>query len=88
MSDQRPIGFTTIAVTSTANKAFHCSELTFINKGSTTVVLDDCFPLAPNESITYPAWPNEINHTIYSIVFPRGVNGNLLIAICKIYMKE
>lgn len=82
-SSKKSIGYTHIPVTGTTNKAFHCNRLTFINKGTIDVTIGDNFILSPGQSITYPAWPGEVNDTIYSITFPRKVNGGLLIAVCK-----
>ncbi len=81
------IGFTHVTVTTNQNKSFDCNRLTFINKGtqSCTITTSSDLVLDPGQSITYPAWPGEINRTIYSFTFPRDVNGCLIVAVCKNY---
>jgi hypothetical protein len=83
MTPQPSIGYTHIPVTTNTNKAFNCNRLTLINKGTIDATIDGKFVLSPGQSITYPAWPGEVNRTVYNITFQSGVNGALVIAICK-----
>ncbi len=79
------IGYIHVPVTATCNKSFNCNRLTFVNTGTQPMTIDGSFILVPGASITYPAWPHEINRTVYALTFPAGVNGCLVIAICKNY---
>jgi hypothetical protein len=80
------IGFTHISITDSYHAAFHCNELTLINKGTVDANISGFFVLAAGQSITYHAWPHERNDTIYDITPAQsGVNGFLIIAVCKNY---
>jgi hypothetical protein len=84
----RKVGFAHIPITQDAHKAFDCNELTFVNTGTVNVTIANVLVLTPGQAVTYPCFhPEDLNCTIYDIVFPRPyANGQLVVAICKNYM--
>lgn len=70
----------------TANIGSECNEITFINNGTTPLVVANV-PLQPNQSLRISGNRNEIDTTQYQIAFATPVNvGNQLIVIRKMYI--
>ena len=70
----------------TANIGSECNEITFINGGTTNLVIADV-PLGPNQSLRITGNRGEIDTTQYNLAFATPVNtGNLLIVIRKLYI--
>jgi hypothetical protein len=70
----------------TANIASDCNEITFINGGTTALVVAD-IPLQPNQSLRISGNRGEIDTTQYQLSFTTPVNtGNLLFVIRKLYI--
>jgi hypothetical protein len=70
----------------TANIGSQCNEITFINGGTTNLVIADV-PLGPNQSLRITGNRGEIDTTQYNLAFATPVNtGNLLIVIRKLYI--
>jgi hypothetical protein len=70
----------------TANIGSDCNEITFINGGTTALVIADV-PLQPNQSLRISGNRGEIDTTQYQLAFTTPVNtGNLLIVIRKLYI--
>ena len=70
----------------TANIGSECNEITFINGGTTALVIADV-PLQPNQSLRISGNRGEIDTTQYQLAFATPVNtGNLLIVIRKLYI--
>lgn len=86
MSARKNIGYTHVPVTQNGGRRFeNANRITLINKGTQVCTIGGCFVLSPGQSITYPAWPDEVNNGVFDFVFPAGVNGCLVIAVCKNY---
>ena len=70
----------------TANIGSDCNEITFINGGTTALIIADV-PLQPNQSLRISGNRGEIDTTQYQLAFATPVNtGNLLIVIRKLYI--
>jgi len=70
----------------TANIGSECNEITFINGGTTNLVIADV-PLSPNQSLRISGNRGEIDTTQYNLTFATPINtGNLLIVIRKLYI--
>jgi hypothetical protein len=70
----------------TANIGSECNEITFINGGTTALVVAD-IPLQPNQSLRISGNRGEIDTTQYQLSFTTPVNtGNLLFVIRKLYI--
>ena len=70
----------------TANIGSDCNEITFINSGTTALVIADV-PLQPNQSLRISGNRGEIDTTQYQLAFATPINtGNLLIVIRKLYI--
>lgn len=70
----------------TANIGSECNEITFINGGTTALVIADV-PLQPNQSLRITGNRGEIDTTQYQLAFATPINtGNLLIVIRKLYI--
>jgi hypothetical protein len=70
----------------TANIGSECNEITFINSGTTALVVADV-PLQPNQSLRISGNRGEIDTTQYQISFATPINvGNQLIVIRKLYI--
>lgn len=69
----------------TANIGSECNEITFINGGTTALVIADV-PLQPNQSLRITGNRGEIDTTQYQLSFATPINtGNQLIVIRKLY---
>jgi hypothetical protein len=70
----------------TANIGSDCNEITFINGGTTALVVAD-IPLQPNQSLRISGNRGEIDTTQYQLAFTTPVNtGNLLFVLRKLYI--
>jgi len=70
----------------TANIGSECNEITFINNGTTALVIADV-PLQPNQSLRISGNRGEIDTTQYQLTFATPINtGNQLIVIRKLYI--
>jgi len=70
----------------TANIGSDCNDITFINGGTTNLVIADV-PLLPNQSLRISGNRGEIDTTQYQLTFATPINtGNLLIVIRKLYI--
>jgi hypothetical protein len=70
----------------TANIGSDCNEITFINNGTTALVIADV-PLQPNQSLRISGNRGEIDTTQYQLTFATPINtGNQLIVIRKLYI--
>jgi hypothetical protein len=70
----------------TANIGSDCNEITFINGGTTALVVAD-IPLQPNQSLRISGNRGEIDTTQYQLSFTTPVNtGNLLFVLRKLYI--
>jgi hypothetical protein len=70
----------------TANIGSECNEITFINSGTTALVIADV-PLQPNQSLRISGNRGEIDTTQYQLSFATPINvGNQLIVIRKLYI--
>ena len=70
----------------TANIGSDCNEITFINGGTTALVVADV-PLQPNQSLRISGNRGEIDTTQYQLSFNTPVNtGNLLFVLRKLYI--
>ena len=70
----------------TANIGSECNEITFINGGTTALVIADV-PLQPNQSLRITGNRGEIDTTQYQLAFATPINtGNLLIVLRKLYI--
>lgn len=70
----------------TANIGSDCNDITFINKGTTNLVVGEV-PLFPNQSLQISGNRGEIDTTQYQLTFATPINtGNLLIVIRKLYI--
>ena len=70
----------------TANIGSDCNEITFINGGTTALVIADV-PLQPNQSLRISGNRGDIDTTQDQLAFATPVNtGNLLIVIRKLYI--
>lgn len=70
----------------TANIGSQCNEITFINSGTTALVVADV-PLQPNQSLRISGNRGEIDTTQYQLSFTTPINtGNQLIVIRKLYI--
>lgn len=70
----------------TANIGSECNEITFINNGTTPLVIANV-PLQPNQSLRISGNRGEIDTTQYQLSFATPVNvGNQLIVIRKMYI--
>lgn len=70
----------------TANIGSQCNDITFINGGTTALVIADV-PLQPNQSLRISGNRGELDTTQYQLTFATPINtGNLLIVIRKLYI--
>lgn len=70
----------------TANIGSDCNDITFINGGTTNLVIAD-IPLLPNQSLRISGNRGEIDTTQYQLTFASPINtGNLLICLRKLYI--
>lgn len=70
----------------TANVGSDCNEITFINNGTTNLIVSDV-PLGPNQSLRISGNRGEIDTTQYNVTFATPINiGNQLIVIRKLYI--
>ena len=70
----------------TANIGSDCNDITFINKGTTNLVIAEV-PLFPNQSLRISGNRGEIDTTKYQLTFATPIDtGNLLIVIRKLYI--
>jgi hypothetical protein len=70
----------------TANIGSDCNDITFINKGTTNLVVANV-PLFPNQSLRIQGNRGEIDTTQYQANFATSIDtGNLLIVIRKLYI--
>lgn len=70
----------------TANIGSDCNDITFINAGSTNLVIAEV-PLLPNQSLRISGNRGEIDTTQYQLTFATPINtGNQLIVIRKLYI--
>jgi len=70
----------------TANIGSDCNEITFINNGTTALVIAEV-PLQPNQSLRISGNRGEIDTTQYQLAFATPINtGNQLIVIRKLYI--
>ena len=70
----------------TANIGSECNDITFINGGTTNLVIADV-PLLPNQSLRISGNRGELDTTQYQLSFATPINtGNLLIVIRKLYI--
>lgn len=70
----------------TANIGSDCNDITFINAGTTNLVIAEV-PLLPNQSLRISGNRGEIDTTQYQLSFATPINtGNQLIVIRKLYI--
>jgi len=70
----------------TANIGSDCNDITFINSGTTNLVIGEV-PLLPNQSLRISGNRGEIDTTQYQLTFATPINtGNQLIVIRKLYI--
>lgn len=70
----------------TANIGSDCNDITFINAGTTNLVVAEV-PLLPNQSLRISGNRGEIDTTQYQLTFATPINtGNQLIVIRKLYI--
>ena len=70
----------------TANIGSECNDITFINSGTTNLVIAEV-PLLPNQSLRISGNRGEIDTTQYQLTFATPINtGNQLIVIRKLYI--
>lgn len=70
----------------TANIGSDCNDITFINSGTTNLVIAEV-PLLPNQSLRISGNRGEIDTTQYQLTFATPINtGNQLIVIRKLYI--
>ena len=70
----------------TANIGSDCNDITFINAGTTNLVIGEV-PLLPNQSLRISGNRGEIDTTQYQLTFATPINtGNQLIVIRKLYI--
>lgn len=62
-----------------------CSDITFVNSGTTTVTLNNALPLTAGQSISFNANNNELDRTIYNFFFS-GAGNNSLTVFRKVYI--
>jgi hypothetical protein len=61
----------------------NCSDITFINQGSTVCILNGQFNLAAGTSLSISAQNNEIDITQYRLDFPNGTIANNNVTVIK-----
>lgn len=70
----------------TANIGSDCNDITFINSGTTNLVIAEV-PLLPNQSLRISGNRGELDTTQYQVTFATPINtGNQLIVIRKLYV--
>jgi len=70
----------------TANIGSDCNDITFINAGTTNLVIAEV-PLLPNQSLRISGNRGELDTTQYQLTFATPINtGNQLIVIRKLYI--
>lgn len=62
-----------------------CADITFINSGTSTIVINNALQLTSGNSITISANKDEIDRTIYNYFFT-GAGSNILVVFRKIYI--
>lgn len=75
---------TILAYTIAADIRAHCNEIAFINAGTSTLILNNNFPILPTQSISFDGKKNEMDVTPYNVSFT-GAGDNLCIVIRKYY---
>jgi len=68
----------TLTVTESQTITSDCADIYFWNIGSGLVFINGV-PLASKESMTDGAWGDEINVTLYQILFPAGSKAVLVV---------
>lgn len=64
-----------------------CADITFLNQGSTNIVINNSIIITPGNSLNLSANFNEIDITIYQFYFIPNLNRpNKLIVFRKIYV--
>lgn len=62
------------------------NEITFVNKGTSIVTINNTFPLSANDSLSIGGNLGEVDKSVYVVGFEAG-GENLLIVISKTYGK-
>lgn len=62
-----------------------CSDITFLNTGTSNVILNQAITILPNQSVQFNCNQNEIDTTNYNIFF-RGTGSNSCTIIRKLYV--
>lgn len=62
-----------------------CADITFLNSGTSNVVVNQAITLLPNQSIQFNCNQNEIDTTNYNIYFS-GTGANSCTVIRKMYV--
>lgn len=62
-----------------------CADITFINSGTSTIILNNALSLPSGQSISITANNDEIDRTIYTYTF-QGAGTNSLVVFRKIYL--
>ena len=63
-----------------------CSDITFLNSGTSNVIVNQAIILLPNQTISFNANAGEIDVTKYSISFT-GAGNNSCTVIRKLYVQ-
>lgn len=75
----------TLNLTQDGSVKSDCADITFINSGTSNVVLNNSLTIPSGTSITITANKDEIDRTIYNYYFTGG-GSNILIVFRKIYI--
>lgn len=75
---------TILSYTLAADIKSHCNEITFINAGASTLILNNSFPILPTQSISFDGKKGEMDITPYNVSFT-GAGDNLCVVIRKYY---
>lgn len=63
----------------------NCADITFLNTGTATVVINDTLPLLTNQQVSFTANRGEIDLTTYRFSF-KGPADKSLIVFRKVYV--
>jgi len=64
-----------------------CADITFVNNGATTIILNNTISIAPGSSLSLAANAGEIDRTIYNFYFiTSGTRAKRLVVFRKIYV--
>lgn len=63
-----------------------CGDITFVNNGTNTVIINNSLRLTANNSLSLSANAGELDTTIYFFKFLGSGSGNLLTVLRKIYI--